>query len=60
MQGKEKDKDLQPRKLQEGIDFYYENGFMVFTEKYHLDRGTCCGSNCRHCPYDHINVPKRN
>ena len=59
MQGKEKDKDLQPRKLQEGIDFYYENGFMVFTEKYHLDRGTCCGSNCRHCPYDHVNVPNK-
>jgi hypothetical protein len=33
-------------------DFYYSNeGFIVFTEKYHLKRGYCCKSNCRHCPY---------
>ncbi|HEY8936621.1 MAG TPA: DUF5522 domain-containing protein [Cyclobacteriaceae bacterium] len=31
--------------------FYYENGLIVFTEAYHLKRGTCCGSGCRHCPY---------
>jgi len=38
-------------------DFYIENGLMVFTAAYHLKRGTCCGSGCRHCPYDHVNVP---
>jgi len=32
---------------------------MVFTERYHLERGYCCGSGCRHCPFDHIQV-KRN
>ena len=33
-------------------DFYYsDEGFIVFTEKYHLKRGYCCKSNCRHCPY---------
>ena len=32
-------------------DFYYENGLMVFTEAYHLKRGQCCKSGCRHCPY---------
>jgi Family of unknown function (DUF5522) len=33
-------------------DFYInENGFMVFTEKYHLERGYCCKNNCLHCPY---------
>lgn len=37
--------------------FYYENGLMVMTEAYHLKRGYCCGSQCRHCPYDHENVP---
>lgn len=37
--------------LTEGIDYYVENGFWVFTAKYHLDRGSCCGSGCRHCPY---------
>lgn len=33
-------------------DFYYsEEGYIVFTEKYHLKRGYCCKSGCRHCPY---------
>ena len=33
-------------------DFYWEGGFMVFTAKFHLQRGSCCGSGCRHCPYE--------
>lgn len=37
--------------LVEGEDFYFENGLMVLTEKYHLDRGFCCKNKCRHCPY---------
>ncbi len=37
--------------LVEGIDFYYENGFMVFTAEYLRKRGYCCRSGCRHCPY---------
>jgi hypothetical protein len=32
-------------------DFYYEGSFLVFTAAYHLKRGYCCNSNCRHCPY---------
>ncbi|MGA3037014.1 MAG: DUF5522 domain-containing protein [Vulcanimicrobiaceae bacterium] len=32
---------------------------MVFTEHYHRKRGFCCGNACRHCPYDHVNVPGR-
>ncbi len=32
-------------------DFYYEGPNLVFTAAYHLKRGYCCGSNCRHCPY---------
>jgi hypothetical protein len=31
--------------------FYMENGLVVFTREYHLKRGTCCKSGCRHCPY---------
>lgn len=27
-------------------------GYQVFTAAYLLDRGYCCGSGCRHCPYD--------
>ena len=38
--------------LVEGIDFYYsDEGLVVFTEKYHLDKGYCCAMHCRHCPY---------
>ena len=45
--------------LKEGIDFYYnEQGLMVLTEKYHLERGFCCGNGCRHCPYDYNGVPE--
>jgi hypothetical protein len=32
-------------------DFYFENGFLVFTKSYHEKRGFCCGNGCRHCPY---------
>jgi hypothetical protein len=40
-------------KLKEGEDYYVDpkNGLVVFTEKYHLKRGYCCKSGCRHCPY---------
>ena len=38
-------------------DYYLENGLLVFTAAFHLKRGSCCGSGCRHCPYDHVNVP---
>jgi hypothetical protein len=44
--------------LIEGIDFYYEDGLMVLTEKFHLERGYCCGSGCRHCPYNYDRVPE--
>ena len=37
--------------LIEGVDFYYEGGFLVFTGKFLRDRGYCCESGCRHCPY---------
>ena len=46
-------------KLIEGIDFYYnENGLLVLTEQYHLEKGYCCGYGCKHCPYDYMNVPE--
>lgn len=49
-------------KLIEGEDFYFnEQGLMVLTAKYHLNRGRCCGNGCKHCPYDFVNVkePRR-
>ncbi|MFT3826015.1 MAG: DUF5522 domain-containing protein [Chitinophagaceae bacterium] len=30
----------------------------MLTEKYHLERGVCCGNGCLHCPYQYINVPE--
>jgi hypothetical protein len=45
--------------LVEGEDFYYnKDGYVVLTEKYHLQRGSCCGNRCKHCPYEYCNVPK--
>ena len=48
--------------LIEGEDYYYnEQGYIVLTEKYHLQKGSCCGNGCKHCPYNYKNVsePKR-
>ena len=51
------------KQLEENIDFYYNGqGYVVLTEKYHRERGFCCGNGCLHCPFDYENVPedKRN
>lgn len=40
-------------------DFYIENGYYVFTEKYHLKRGYCCKSACRHCPWNYKKNPEK-
>jgi len=42
---------LDEKKLEEGIDFYWEGPFLVFTEQYLRTRGSCCESGCRHCPW---------
>ena len=35
-----------------GVDYYLSpEGYVVFTEAYHLKRGYCCKSGCKHCPY---------
>jgi hypothetical protein len=39
--------------------YYWENGLMVFTEAYHLQRGYCCQSGCRHCPWKFKKGTKR-
>ena len=49
--------ELEEKPLQGGAealapeDFYYEGPYLVFTAAYHLKRGYCCNSGCRHCPY---------
>ena len=48
----------QLHELKEGEDYYLnEEGFVVLTAKYHLDKGSCCGNGCRHCPYHYEQVP---
>lgn len=43
--------DRQNVDLQEGLDYYIENGLMVFTGEFLQRRGYCCERGCRHCPY---------
>jgi hypothetical protein len=44
----DKDTDAAPQQP----DWYFEGGLLVYTAAYHLKRGYCCGSGCRHCPYE--------
>jgi len=42
---------VREEELKEGEDYHLEDGYLVFTEAYHLKRGHCCGTGCRHCPW---------
>ena len=44
--------DSEREVIKEGEDYYFEDGLMVLTARYHLRRGYCCEQGCRHCPYD--------
>lgn len=48
-----------PKTFVNGIDFYFEDGMMVLTRKYLLERGSCCDNGCRHCPYDRDDSSKQ-
>ncbi|MGC8550266.1 MAG: DUF5522 domain-containing protein [Acidobacteriaceae bacterium] len=39
--------------LVEGRDYYMDGPWLVFTREYHLRRGSCCKSQCRHCPWNY-------
>lgn len=41
------------RAMDAGDDGYLDpaSGLFVFTAAYLADRGTCCDTGCRHCPY---------
>ena len=51
MMAEETDKKDPEALIPEPDEFYFEGPYMVFTEAYHLRRGYCCQSACRHCPY---------
>jgi hypothetical protein len=43
---------VKQQKLIEGVHFYFnEDGLMVLTAQYLRERGYCCGTGCKHCPY---------
>jgi len=48
-------------KFEQGKDYYLEKGQIILTEEYLKNRGTCCGSGCRHCPFwpQHIKSNKQ-
>jgi len=50
---KVKNKPFNPKisNLKEGEYYYKENGLTVLTELYHISKGSCCMSGCRHCAY---------
>lgn len=37
--------------VEDGDYYLTPDGYRCFTEQYHLKRGYCCKSGCRHCPY---------
>jgi hypothetical protein len=47
------------KELIEHIDYYInKDGYVVLTQKFHLEKGYCCGNGCLHCPYNYENVPE--
>ncbi len=38
-------------KFIEHIDYTIEDGIYILSKWFLLKRGTCCGNNCRNCPY---------
>lgn len=46
--------DSQDVTLKEGMDYYIDQGLMVFTAAFLQKRGYCCESGCRHCPYGYV------
>jgi hypothetical protein len=44
---------LHKRAIEKNEDIYIDlkTGFQVFTAAFLLEKGYCCGSGCRHCPY---------
>lgn len=48
----EQDKSASEPEDDSNEDYYIDElGRFVFTRGYHLRRGYCCMSGCRHCPY---------
>ena len=47
------------KRLMDDDEAYSNNdGLVVFTAEFLLQRGYCCGNGCRNCPYDYKAVPE--
>jgi hypothetical protein len=33
------------------VHYYLDGDKVIFTEKWLIKRGECCGNKCRHCPF---------
>jgi hypothetical protein len=51
MDAKRPEENLQATPTLQPEDYYFDGPNMVFTAVYHLKRGYCCRSGCRHCPF---------
>jgi hypothetical protein len=40
--------------ITEGIHYYMDGPYLVFTELYHIQKGYCCRNGCRHCAYGYV------
>ena len=45
---------MRSSKYIENIHYYLEEGRVVFTALFHLERGWCCGNGCRNCVYEPV------
>lgn len=43
---------MEKKEFVKGVHYYLEEGFVIFTEAYLIEKGECCGNSCRHCPYE--------
>ena len=40
------------KSYKENIHYYKDGDRVVFTALFHIQRGSCCGNGCKHCPYN--------
>jgi len=50
---------VKDKQLRNGVDYYIEGERVIFTALTHINRGSCCGDHCRHCPYEPRNTKGR-
>jgi len=44
--------EVRVKSYKENIHYYKLGDRVVFTALFHIERGSCCGNGCKHCPYE--------